>query len=52
MRQGVAPRDRDISVACPAKAHQASRLEIAAKQGPHDLGMILDDVQSAVLDPV
>src|SRR6202453_3161717 len=41
-----------FSVELLLKAHHASRLEIAAKQGPHDLGMIFDDVQRAVLDPV
>jgi hypothetical protein len=34
------------------ETHHASRLEIPAKQRPHDLGMIIDDVQGAILDPV
>src|ERR1700681_2375969 len=34
------------------EAHHASRLEIAAKQGPHDCCMIIDDAQGAVLDSV
>ena len=33
------------------ETHHASRPEIAAKQGPN-LGMIVDDVQRAILDPV
>jgi hypothetical protein len=34
------------------ETHHAPSLEIAAKQGAHDLGMIVDGMQSAVLDPV
>src|ERR1700722_17780219 len=41
-----------VSVELLLKAHQASRVEIAAKQGQYDLGMIFDDVQRTVLDPV
>src|ERR1700722_5142631 len=47
--------DRDpnvLDVKLLFEAHQASRLEIAAKQKAHDLGMIVDDVQDPVLDPV
>jgi hypothetical protein len=41
-----------VSVELLFEAHHASRPEIAAKQRPHDLGMIFDDVQGAILDPV
>jgi hypothetical protein len=34
------------------EAHHASRSEIATKQGSHDVGMIVDDMQRAVLDSV
>jgi hypothetical protein len=34
------------------EAHHASRLEIAAKQGSHDCGMMIDDVQGAILDRI
>jgi hypothetical protein len=30
----------------------APRLEIAPKEGAHDLGMVLDSMQGMVLDPV
>jgi hypothetical protein len=41
-----------LSVELLYEAHHASRLKIAAKQGPYDCGMILDDMQRAVLDSV
>ena len=41
-----------LSVELLFETHHASRLEIAAEEGAHDLGMILDDVQCAILDPV
>ena len=34
------------------KSHDASRFEIALEQGAHDYGMIIDDVQSAIFDPI
>jgi len=34
------------------KADDASRFEIAPEEGAHDRCMIIDDVQSAILDPV
>src|SRR5271167_2057240 len=41
-----------LSIELLFEAHHASRLEIAAKQGPYDCCMILDDAQGALLDPV
>src|ERR1700722_16922810 len=41
-----------LRVELPFEAHHASRFEVAAKQGAHDLGMIFDHMQRAVLDPV
>ena len=34
------------------ETHYAPSLEIAPEEGSHDLGMILDDTQRSVLDPV
>src|SRR5208337_884445 len=34
------------------KADDASRFEIAPEQGAHDRCMIIDDAQSAILDPI
>ena len=39
-----------LSVELLFEAHDVSRLEIAAEQGPHDCCMILDDAQGALLD--
>src|SRR5271156_2995850 len=49
---GADRKSNAFSVELLFEAHHASRLEIAAKQGPHDLGMIFDDMQRAILDPV
>src|SRR3984957_19760407 len=45
-------KPKALSVETLLETHHASRLEIAAKQGPHDCCMIIDDAQGAVLDPV
>jgi len=34
------------------ETHYAPSLEIAPKEGAHDLRMVLDDMQRAVFDPV
>ena len=47
--------DRDpkaLGIESLVETHDASSLEIAAKEGAYDLGMILDDVQCAILDPI
>ena len=41
-----------LSVETLLETHHASRLEIAAKEGPHDAGVILDDTQRAVHNPI
>src|SRR3984957_9559929 len=41
-----------VSLELLFEAHHASRLEIAAKQGPHDCCMLLDDMQRPIVDPV
>src|SRR5260221_3502417 len=45
-------KPKALSVETLLETHHASRLEIAAKQRPHDLGMIFDDMQRSILDPV
>ena len=47
--------DRDakvLGVELLFEADHAARLEVAPEHGAHDLGMILDDVQGAILNPV
>ena len=41
-----------ISVETLLETHHASSLEISPEEGAHDLGMILDDMQRAILHPV
>src|ERR1700675_4186590 len=45
-------KPKALSVETLLETHHASRLEVSPKEGAHDLGMILDDMQRALLNPV
>ncbi len=45
-------KPKALSIQLLFETHDASRLEIAAEEGAHDLGMVVNDMQCAVLDQV